>query len=46
MVSEFVWLIKVPFMDEYSIIFTLKMKNKVRLVHTVMKSVAHDHNKH
>jgi hypothetical protein len=46
MVSEFVWLIKMPFMDEYSIILTFRMKSKVPLVHTLMKSAAHDHNKH
>jgi hypothetical protein len=46
MVSEFVWLIKMPFMDEYSIILSFKMKNKVPLVHTLMNSVARNHNKH
>jgi len=35
-----------PVMDEYSIIFTLKMKNKVSLMHTLMKSAAHDYNEH
>ena len=44
MVSQFVWLIKMPFMDEYSIIFALKMKNKVYLAHNLMKSAAHGYN--
>jgi hypothetical protein len=46
MVYEFVWVIIMPFMDEYSIIFALKMNNKVSLVHTLMKSAVHDYNEH